>query len=154
MSQDIQVRLAEVRDAETIAGFNVAMARETEQKELSPDVVRRGVQGLFQAPKHGFYVVAEISGEVVGSLMVTYEWSDWRCGVFWWIQSVYVKTDFRRRGVFAALYEFLRARAAQKDGICGLRLYFERANAAAQAAYRDVGMRKTSYGIFEDEFRR
>ena len=154
MAADIQVRLAEGCDAETIAGFNIAMARETEGKELSADVVGRGVRGLLDNPKHGFYAVAEASGEVVGSLMITYEWSDWRCGVFWWIQSVYIRPDLRRQGVFTKLYEFLKEKAGRQGDVCGLRLYFEQSNAGAEAAYRRAGMTKTSYGIFEEEFER
>ena len=153
MAKDIEVRLADGGDAERIAGFNIAMALETEGKELSPEVVRRGVEGLFEKPEYGFYVVAEIAGEVVGSLMITYEWSDWRCGMFWWIQSVYVQPGFRRQGVFTRFYEFLRGECQRDPGVCGLRLYFEQENEAAQSTYRKVEMRETSYGIFEQEFR-
>lgn len=152
MPQDIQVRLAESRDAGAIVKFNVAMARETEHKELSQPVVTRGVQALFDNPQHGFYVVAESADEVAGSLMITYEWSDWRCGVFWWIQSVYVKPEFRRRGVFTRLHEFLRVRAAQDPDVCGFRLYFEQSNNAAATTYNKIGMTETSYRLFEQEF--
>ena len=152
MGTEIEVRLAQGRDAERIAAFNIAMALETEGKELSPEVVRRGVQVLLDKPVYGFYVVAEIGGEVVGSLMITYEWSDWRCGVFWWIQSVYVQPGFRRQGVFTRFYEFLRGACLADAGVCGLRLYFEQDNEAAQATYRKLEMTETSYGIFEEEF--
>jgi len=152
MAKEIEVRLAQGRDAEAIAGFNVAMAQETEGKELSPDVVRRGVQGLLDNPAYGFYVVAETGGEVVGSLMITYEWSDWRCSVFWWIQSVYIQPDYRREGVFSKLYKFLQGKARQAAEVCGLRLYFERSNETAQAAYTKLQMTETNYGIFEEEF--
>jgi len=154
MGTDIQIRLADGGDAETIAGFNVAMARETEGKELSAEVAGRGVRVLLENPRHGFYVVAEAAGEVVGSLMVTYEWSDWRCGVFWWIQSVYIRGDFRRQGVFSRLYGFLKEAAGREGDVCGLRLYVERSNAGAEAAYRTAGMTRTNYGIFEEEFER
>jgi len=153
MAKEIQVRLAQGRDAEMIAGFNIAMAQETEGKELEPDMVRRGVQGLFERPAYGFYVVAETAGEVVGSLMITYEWSDWRCGVFWWIQSVYIQPNYRREGVFSKLYKFLQGKARQAPEVCGLRLYFERSNETAQAAYRKLQMTETNYGIFEEELR-
>ena len=153
MSEDVRIRLAERGDADAIVRFNVAMARETEDKELSASVVTRGVHGLFDDPGRGFYVVAEMGEEVVGSLMITYEWSDWRCGVFWWIQSVYVRPDFRRRGVFTKLHEFLRGRASEECGVCGFRLYFEQSNHRAQTTYGKIGMMKTSYGIFEQEFR-
>ena len=151
MAKEIKVRLAQGRDAEAVAGFNVAMALETEGKELSPEVVRRGVQGLLDNPAYGFYVVAETAGEVVGSLMITYEWSDWRCGVFWWIQSVYIQPDYRREGVFTKLYEFLHWKAGQRSEVCGIRLYFERSNETAHAAYAKLQMTETNYGIFEDE---
>jgi ribosomal protein S18 acetylase RimI-like enzyme len=153
MPQDIQVRLADRGDADTIVKFNVAMALETEHKELLLPVVTRGVRALFENPQHGFYLVAETADEVVGCLMITYEWSDWRCGVFWWLQSVYVKPEFRRRGVFRKLYEFLRVRAAQGAEVCGFRLCFEQSNQAAQTTYGKIGMTKTSYGVFEQEFR-
>ncbi|MBN2138683.1 MAG: GNAT family N-acetyltransferase [Sedimentisphaerales bacterium] len=150
MSQDIRIRLARERDAGAIADFNIAMARETEDKELSGDIVVRGVQKLMGNSNHGFYVVADRAGELVGSLMITYEWSDWRCAVFWWIQSVYVRPDCRRQGVFTRLYEFVRTRALQTGGVCGLRLYFERNNETAETAYGRLGMTKTGYGIFEE----
>ncbi len=152
MPQDIQVRLAESRDAGAIVKFNVALVLETEHKELLLPVVTRGVRALFENPQHGFYLVAETADEVVGSLMITYEWSDWRCGVFWWIQSVYVKPEFRRRGVFRKLHEFLRVRAAQDPDVCGFRLYFEQSNDVAQTTYGKIGMTKTAYGVFEQEF--
>ena len=152
MAQDIQVRLADRGDADTIVKFNVALVLETEHKELLLPVVTRGVRALFENPQHGFYLVAETADEVVGSLMITYEWSDWRCGVFWWIQSVYVKPEFRRRRVFTKLHEFLRVRAAQDPDVCGFRLYFEQSNHAAQTTYGKIGMTKTTYGVFEEEF--
>lgn len=152
MSDDVRIRLAASEDAEVIAGFNVAMAMETEGKELSPEVVGRGVRGLFENPKYGFYVVAERGGEIVGSLMITYEWSDWRNGVFWWIQSVYIRPDSRRMGVFTMLYEFLRGEARREGRVCGLRLYFERTNETAETTYRNLGMTRSSYHIFEEEF--
>lgn len=152
MSNDVRVRLAVDTDAMAIAGFNVAMAMETEGKELLAEVVERGVRGLFENPKYGFYVVAERGGEVVGSLMITYEWSDWRSGVFWWIQSVYIRPDFRRMGIFTKLYEFLRGKAREDEEVCGLRLYFERDNEIAETTYSNLGMTRSSYHIFEEEF--
>ena len=152
MSDDIRVRLGVKADAEVIAGFNAAMAMETESKELAGDVVMRGVRRLFEQPKYGFYVVAERGDEVVGSSMITYEWSDWRCAVFWWIQSVYVRPDSRRTGVFTRILEFLRAKAREEGEVCGLRLYFERSNEAAEATYENLGMARSGYDIFEEEF--
>jgi len=152
MAKEIEIRLAQGGDADAIAGFNIAMALETEDKALSPDVVRRGVHGLLANPAYGFYVVAEIAGAVVGSLMITYEWSDWRSGVFWWIQSVYIVPDYRRAGVFSKLYKFVQGKAGEEPEVCGLRLYFERSNETAKAVYRKLQMRETNYGIFEEEF--
>lgn len=151
---EILVRSARREDADLIAKFNSAMAWETEQKRLSADVVSRGVSALFDRQGAGVYFVAEVQARVVACLMVTYEWSDWRNGQFWWIQSVYVHPDYRRQGVFRALYNHV-ARVARKDPeVCGLRLYVERDNRAAQATYEQLGMDATPYLIFESEFRR
>ena len=152
MSQKWVVRIAEPKDAETIARFNVAMAWETERKRLELPVVIEGVQAALNDPQHGFYVVAETAGGIAGCCMVTYEWSDWRCGVFWWIQSVYVKPEFRRQKVFSTLYEFLKQRASREPSVCGFRLYVEGANHTAQATYSQVGMAETSYKLFEELF--
>ncbi|MGH9899798.1 MAG: GNAT family N-acetyltransferase, partial [Pyrinomonadaceae bacterium] len=95
MDKDINIRLAEQKDLSVIVEFNLAMARETEEKNLEPAVLRRGVNNLFENRQDGFYVVADDESRVVGSLMITFEWTDWRDGLFWWIQSVYVLPDFR-----------------------------------------------------------
>jgi GNAT superfamily N-acetyltransferase len=128
------------------------MAWETERKRLEPPVVAEGVKTLLKNPQHGFYIVAEMANQVVGCLMVTYEWSDWRCGLFWWIQSVYVNPEFRRKGVFRKLYEFLKQKASHEQNICGFRLYVEQANYAAQSTYAGVGMKETSYRFYEESF--
>ncbi len=152
MSDKVTVRLARQTDIETIAAFNVAMARETEDKDLPGDRVCNGVRRLFDEPKHGFYVVAESGDAVVGSLMITYEWSDWRCGVFWWIQSVYVRPEFRKRGVFSMMHKFLKAAAAQETGVCGFRLYVEKNNAIARSTYEKLGLVEVYYRVYEEEF--
>ena len=148
--QPVQARLAIAGDAGTLAGFNQAMAQETEAKGLAGDVVLPGVEAVLRDPSHGFYVVADTGGEVVGSLLVTYEWSDWRNGRIWWIQSVYVRPGHRRRGVYRALHEFVRARARSAGGVVGLRLYVERDNAAAQRTYAALGMHETPYLVYEE----
>jgi len=125
------------------------MALETEGRVLDEAVVSRGVAGLLANPSLGFYVVAESAGEVVGSLMITTEWSDWRAGEFWWIQSVYVRPDSRRRGVYSRLYTFVQDMADRAPDVCGFRLYVERENSTAQQAYKAMGMEKTNYVIFE-----
>jgi len=94
--------------------------------------------------------VAENGGEIVGSLMVIFEWSDWRNGFFWWVQSVYVKPEYRRRGVFKKLYEYVRRAASERDDVCGLRLYVEKDNDMAQTVYGRLGMKKTNYRLYED----
>ncbi len=146
----IRTRFARAEDAETLAEFNIAMARESEGMALDPVVVRSGVRRLLAAPAQGFYVVAEIEKEVAGALMVTSEWSDWRDGEFWWIQSVYVRPALRRRGVYRRLYDFVKREASESGGVRGFRLYVERENEVAQAVYRKLGMRETGYRVFEE----
>jgi ribosomal protein S18 acetylase RimI-like enzyme len=145
----MRIRLARRRDAPAIIAFNRAMALETEAKLLFPEVIGAGVRRLLARPASGFYVVAERSGEAIGALLVTKEWSDWRNGDFWWIQSVYVRPEFRRRGVYKRLYRHLRALAATKRAVCGFRLYVERNNRRAHATYRASGMERTHYLVFE-----
>ncbi len=152
MSHELSIRVAEGRDSQALIRFNIAMALETEHKKLDSAIVAEGVRTLLENPQHGFYVVAETAGQIVGSLMVTYEWSDWRCGLFWWIQSVYVRPDYRRQGVFSRLYQFLKDRASRDTNVCGFRLYVQRSNRAAQDTYDDVGMKETSYRVYEEFF--
>ena len=148
--QPVQARLAVAGDARTLAGFNQAMALETEAKVLADGVALSGVEAALRDPVHGFYVVAETGRDIVGSLLVTYEWSDWRNGRIWWIQSVYVRPGHRRRGVYRALHDFVRARARSTGGVVGLRLYVERENATAQRTYAALGMRETPYLVYEE----
>ncbi|MFP4227818.1 MAG: N-acetyltransferase family protein [Salinivenus sp.] len=150
MSSTVTVRPATVNDRDTLTRFNVAMAEETEDKPLDPDTVRAGVDGIFESPSRGFYLIAERDDRVVGSLMITPEWSDWRNGAFWWIQSVYVRPDARRTGVYTALHRDVRQRAAAKEEVCGLRLYVERGNEPARATYERLGMTQTSYRLYEE----
>jgi ribosomal protein S18 acetylase RimI-like enzyme len=147
----LTLRRGEWRDAETIAGFNRAMALETEGLSLQVERSLQGAQRLLRDPALGFYLVAERAGEVAGSLMVTYEWSDWRNGHFWWIQSVYVRPGARRQGVFRALYGAVAAMVEQDASVCGLRLYVESSNARAQATYASLGMERTHYLVYEQE---
>lgn len=151
MNNELKIRLATIDDAGTLVQFNQAMASETEGKELTDAVLRPGVEGLFARPEYGFYLIAEPadgSGDPAGSLMVTYEWSDWRNGLFWWIQSVYVTPDWRRRGVYTALYDYVKE-LASAENICGFRLYVEKDNVAAQQTYKRLGMAETHYLMFE-----
>ncbi len=146
------IRPATRDDAETIARFNVLMARETEHLELDPGRVLDGVRAVFDEPGRGWYLVADSENRVVGQLMVTYEWSDWRNGVFWWIQSVYVAPEARGQGVYKALYADLLRRAGADGGVCGLRLYVEKENGRAQGVYERSGMRRTAYDLYEADF--
>src|SRR5947207_15628044 len=120
---EIAIRDAAVTDAGSIIEFQQAMARETESVELDRPVVTRGVHAVFDDPSRGRYFVAEAEGEVIASLLITYEWSDWRDGNVWWIQSVYVRPAFRRRGIYARMYEQVRATAEGDANVRGIRLY-------------------------------
>ena len=146
----MQVRLARPGDAPALVEFNAAMALETEGKRLLPEVIGAGVRSLLRSPKAGFYLLAEARGEVVGALMITKEWSDWRNGTFWWIQSVYVRPAFRRQGVYRRLYRHIQKLAKADPRVCGFRLYVERENRRAQTTYRKLGMKKTPYLVFEE----
>ena len=145
------IRPATHADLETIVDFNVRLAAETEDTDLDRDTVRRGVRALLDDAARGAYYVAS-TGDVVGQMMHTREWSDWRNGDIWWIQSVYVHPGHRRQGVCRALYEHLRARAESDPAVVGLRLYVERENARAQGAYAALGMRPGGYLVMQDLF--
>lgn len=144
------IRKAVFSDAAVIAEFNQSMAWETEDKQLVPELVLAGVNSLLANPTYGFYLVAEIEGQVVGSLMITTEWSDWRNGVFWWVQSVYIRPQFRRQGIYRKLYAAVKTLSAEQGNVCGFRLYVEKDNHNAQATYRGLGMQATDYLIYEE----
>lgn len=148
----VQVRTARWSDLNTVVEFNAFMALETESKQLDPDTVRAGVAAVLQRPDLGFYLIAEIDGNVAGQLLITNEWSDWRNSFFWWIQSVYVAPDYRRQGVYRALDAYVRSVALKRGDVCGVRLYVERNNHTAQMAYRNLGMSQSSYDMYEIEF--
>jgi|SRR6266568_2738052 len=150
--QTLHIRSATPDDASIIADFNIRMAMETEKLALDPSTIFAGVRAVFLDPSRGQYFVAEVGGDVVGCLMITHEWSDWRNGDIWWIQSVYVHADFRRKGVFSALYRHVE-HVASAAGAVGLRLYMEEENAVAQATYERMGMRVTHYRVLEEMFR-
>lgn len=152
MTPTFTVRKGHENDAPFLADCNVAMARETEHKELDPLTVSAGVRGLLSRPEYGFYLVAERGGEPVGTLLVTFEWTDWRNGVFWWVQSVYVVPHARRTGVFRALLDAVREQARQDEMVRGLRLYAEQDNEIALATYARLGFAQTSYRMLEMEW--
>jgi GNAT superfamily N-acetyltransferase len=145
------IRVIDARrsDIPAIVGFNAALARETEHKELPLDILTRGVTRLLDKPEFGQYFVAEVDGKVVGCMMITYEWSDWRDGLIYWLQSVYVRTEYRRRGVFKAMLSAVENKAMTSPDVCGLRLYVERENAPAQATYEKHGLGPTPYQVME-----
>ncbi|WP_114240922.1 GNAT family N-acetyltransferase [Dyella sp. C9] len=149
----ITIRAATRADIADIAQWNQAMAWETEHKALDGTRLERGVSVVFDEPRRGFYLVAELDGVPSGCLLVTYEWSDWRAGDFWWIQSVYVVEAARRAGVFRRLYENVRQRAQAADAV-GLRLYVETENERAQGTYANLGMARCAYYMYEAEFPR
>jgi GNAT superfamily N-acetyltransferase len=151
VTQKVNARPAELSDAPVIADFNLRLAQETEQLRLDPARVQAGVAAVLSDPGKGIYFVAEIEGIIAGQLMITYEWSDWRNGMIWWIQSVYVRADWRGRGVFRALFEYLKQRARAHPEVCGLRLYMHADNASARRAYARLGMKRTQYEVFELE---
>jgi GNAT superfamily N-acetyltransferase len=145
----LTIRRATPDDVPVLVAFNAAIAWETEHKRLDTAVLTAGVRAVFDDPARGFYTVAEREREVVGQMMVTFEWSDWRNGWFWWVQSVYVRADARREGVFRALHREIERQAAADPTVIGLRLYFETENARAQSTYRALGMSDTTYGVME-----
>jgi len=152
MEDGITVRMGEMKDADIVAEANIAMAWETERKRLDPAVIGRGVRALLNRPQYGFYVIACDGETIAGSLMVTFEWSDWRSGLIWWIQSLYVQPPYRRHGVFTKLYDFVKTQVSQRPDVCGIRLYVEQSNRVAMQAYAAVGMKETGYRIYEDLF--
>jgi ribosomal protein S18 acetylase RimI-like enzyme len=150
MSRPFALRAAVPEDAEALVAANAEMAAETEGLELDRDRLALGVQALLGDPARGTYLVAEAEGRIVGQLMVTREWSDWRNAWFWWIQSVHVDRGWRRRGVYRALHQEC-ARRAREAGACGLRLYVDQSNGDAQATYAALGMVRSHYDLFETE---
>lgn len=151
MDPTIRVREASAADEAVLVEHNSEMARETEGIALDRDRLRQGVSALLADPSKGWYLVAEAEGRVVGQLMITREWSDWRNGWFWWIQSVRVEPAWRRRGVYRALHRECERRA-REAGACGLRLYVERSNGGAQSTYLALGMTRSHYDLFETVF--
>lgn len=149
MTTTLHIRKAEFRDVPTLGMFNVRMAKETEHRDLDLETVTLGVKAIIKDPHKGFYLVAELKGEVVGQAMVTYEWSDWRNQYFLWLQSVYVPESHRGQGIFTALYLHLVDQARYRKDIAGLRLYVEHNNLLAQQTYERLGMYNPGYRMYE-----
>ena len=152
METAVEIRTAGASDAAAIAEFNAAMALESEDVTLDVDVLTAGVQAALSDSGKAFYLLADVDDSPAGQLMVTYEWSDWRNGWIWWVQSVYVKPEFRRQGVYRRLYRRLETMAAERGDVRGIRLYVMRENHIAKRTYESLGMRHSEYDLYETEF--
>ncbi|MFM9961157.1 MAG: N-acetyltransferase family protein [Planctomycetaceae bacterium] len=145
----ITIRPATPADEEVVVEFNCRLADESENKQLDRPTVQLGVRAILGNPRHGRYFLASVGDQVVGQMMHTWEWSDWRNGEIWWLQSVYVLPDFRRQGVFRSLIQHLQTEAAESPHVVGLRLYVEEHNTAAQATYERLGLKLAGYVVME-----
>lgn len=145
------IRKAQIKDLDRIVEFNYNLAFETEDKKLDKNILNKGVKALLEDKSKGVYHVCEVNGEVVGQIMYTYEWSDWRNGLFIWVQSVYVDKEHRGQGVFKGLYNYIKEMCDIDENICGIRLYVEFENQSAQKTYESLGMRKCNYYMYEYE---
>ena len=146
------IRKAKLEDIEKIADFNIQMAKETEGKNLDKNVVREGVRAALNDKIKGFYLIAvdnNTNKMLVGQLMVTFEWSDWRNKNFWWIQSVYVNKKYRNKKIFSQLFRTVAKMALSEKNVCGLRLYTSKNNFSTKRVYESLGMKKTLYEIYE-----
>lgn len=146
---DCVVRKANSHESDLIAGFQIAMAKETEDVALSEPIVSEGVKAVFKNPGKGQYYVAEINNEVIACMLITTEWSDWRNGTFLWFQSIYVKPEFRGKSVFKQMYNHIRSLVEADKNLKGIRLYVFHTNKKAQAVYKSVGMDDEFYRLFE-----
>lgn len=145
----VTLRSACLGDTPAVVEFNRRLALETENTLLDPGVLERGVRAVLADPNRGLYFVAERAGQVIGQVMITTEWSDWRNGWIWWFQSVYVNAEDRRSGVFRALGEYVLAEARRRGDVRAVRLYVERHNVQAQAVYRRLGLDDAGYFVME-----
>lgn len=148
----MSIRRANIQDLETIVKFNYNLAKETEDKELEIDILTKGVESILLDETKGKYYVYTVEDKVVGQIMHTYEWSDWRNGTFLWIQSVYVDMEHRKNGIFKALYNHIKEIAQKDNNIVGLRLYVEKENKAAKNTYKALGMDECEYHMYEYEY--
>lgn len=146
----MNIRIANFEDKKSLIEFNQAMALETEDKMLDSNILQNGVEAVFADKDKGFYVVAEEDGKIIGGLMITFEWSDWRNCWFWWIQSVYILPESRGKKIYSRLYDFVKEKARTKADVCGFRLYVEKENVNAQRVYEKVGMKSSHYLMFEE----
>jgi GNAT superfamily N-acetyltransferase len=155
MLDRLLVREATLSDLDRLIDFSLGMALETEGRHLDRERLRRGTRTVIEHPEHGFFMVAdmpETTPGVVGQLLITFEWSDWRDARFWWIQSVYVDPLWRRKGVYRRMHETVVAEARRRADVCGIRLYVEDHNKTAQTVYQRVGLSASPYRVFEEDF--
>ena len=145
----VQIRKAKIEDLETIVKFNYNLAKETEDKELHIETLNKGVKAILLDESKGHYYVYTINDKVVGQIMYTYEWSDWRNGMYLWVQSVYVEADYRRKGIYKKLYNKVKNICDIDEGITGIRLYVEKENSNAKATYKSLGMNECNYHMYE-----
>lgn len=146
---EIKISKAEISDAPIIVDFQLKMAMETENIALDKGILKQGVQAVFKDSSLAQYYVAKAEGKIIASLMITYEWSDWRNRKVWWIQSVYVIPEFRRRGIFTMFYDFIKEIVEKSEDVGGIRLYVDKTNSPAQKTYTKVGMNGEHYQLFE-----
>lgn len=152
MTQALVIREAQPDDHAVIVENNIALAFESEGKVLDRDRISEGVRQALADAGRACYYLAEADGRVAGQLMITREWSDWRCGWFWWIQSVYVSPDYRRRGIYRALHEHVAERARASGTACGIRLYVEHQNELARSTYEKLGLKDSGYVLMETDW--
>ncbi len=151
MSNEISIRTAVQNDAKVLTEFNIRNALETENMKLDEEEALAGVKYAIDNPQKGFYLVAEREGEVLGALMITTEWSDWRNRDFWWVQSVYVRPEGRKQGIYSRLYNHAKSLAVNKGNVSAIRLYVEKNNKTAQSVYQALGMEDSDYYLFEEK---
>ena len=141
-----------IEDINSLVDFNIKMAKETENKILNKKIVTKGVSEVLTDTTLGYYVIAKNKNTILGSLMITYEWSDWRNGMFWWIQSVYVEKEYRQQGVYKQMFSYIKDKALKDNSCTGIRLYVEQENKIAQSVYTKLEMKETHYKLFEIDF--
>ena len=156
LPDQIIVRPARQEDVDSIVAFSAAMALETEGRQLDQTRLREGTLSLLAAPERGFFMVVELPEKgrhrLVGQLMITFEWSDWRNAVFWWVQSVYIAPAWRRQGVYRTMHDHIVAKAKADPKVCGIRLYVEQENRTAKTVYQRVGLAPSAYAVYEQDF--
>lgn len=147
----MNIRLADREDAHYFVEFNSAMALETEGKTLDRSIVEPAVNAIFDDPNKGFYIVAEDESQVVGGLLITYEWSDWRNAWWWWIQSVFISPEARGKRAYSQMHDYVRQLAREAGNVYGIRLYVENENVHAQRVYEKVGMQQSNYLMYHEQ---